>query len=247
MSNTPPVTAPAPQPINRGGPTSMPSMPMAANAYTFLNSPYNFQASMLGAGNPGMGMYGFSQQLPNSYMMQRFLPEVTRHAMTQYAQNGSQPFPYQYQSPWQMNGQQAQFNPAAYGQQQSQPPQGQPSQPTPNNPPLFNARQQFLQSLSPEQSALRGGANGNQDFRQSLTPQQMQLRDAVIAARQQTGPQSTPQPMPPATQSAPQSQSMLTQNPYARQGMPQGMPQQSQYRNYLQQLMPGFFNLGMGF
>ncbi len=221
MSNTSPVTAP--QPINRSGPTSMPSMPMAANAYTFLNSPYNFQAQMLGAGNPGMGMYGLSRQLPNSYMMQRFLPEVTRHAMTQYNQTGAAPFPYQYQYPWTPSGQQAQFNPAAYGQQQNPQSPNQPSQPTPNNPALFNARQQFLQSLSPEQTAMRGGDNGNQDFRQSLSPQQMQLRDAVIAARNQTGPQTAP-------------------NQAAPQGMPQINPQM-----ILQFLQSRGMNLGMGF
>ena len=183
--STPPYT---PQPINRLGPSTPPQMQMPANGYTFMNSPYNFQAQMLAAGNPGQGMYGYSSQLPNSYMMQRFLPEVTRHAMT-----NNQAFPFGgYQTPWTANGLTASYNPNMLTQRPGDP---APTTPPPTTPPttpqwpglppgwtfpgLNSAQQQAPQQMQAQpapQQTPQARQEARQEFRQSLTPEQVAMR-----------------------------------------------------------------------
>ena len=209
----------------RMGPSSYAAMPMPANMAQMGRGLFNTQATAYGYGNSPL-QSPYASMIGQSPMMQQYLPSYQQKTMLQQQQ--ASPFQWGPQNPF--NNRTAEFPWYGNGPRQMWSSTGLPPGQNPQaamqsqqaaTPNVNATRQAWHPSITPDQAALRGGADGNKDFRASLTPEQIALQQAAQATR-------TGQP--------------------AQQAQPQQM-QQQQIMQLLQQLMggQGLQNLGMGF
>lgn len=183
--------------INRGAPLPRDQMPALypQNASPALD-PWNRLTQMMAQGQaPGMQNYyrpsAFRTPGGGFGNMAQYMPP---HLRNQIGQQQNFPHDWYGQAGQQLHqafpGGGTGLPPAGGAPPAGTPPTGAPAQP--------NAAQAWHGSLSPEQQAMLGGANGNRDLRASLSPEQLQLRQAAITARQnpQSGPPAQPAGMP---------------------------------------------------